>query len=85
MTPPDVLKPGDIIVLPRSAVDPCSLYKIVEVDPDGAVGYDPYFGEGQSWDEIPNGDVIWNLQDRGMRLATDRDRARGTADPSGAR
>lgn len=87
VTPLDVLKPGDIIVLPRlpEPWDPSVLYKILEVSPDGAVGYDPYFVGGLTWDEIPWGTDIWNLQDYGMRLATVREREQGTADLSGAR
>lgn len=87
VTPLDVLKPGDIIALPRMPEprDPSALYKVVDVSPDGAVGYDPYFVGGLTWDEIPWGTAIWNLQDYGMRLATDREREQGTADPSGAR
>ena len=87
VTPLDVLKPGDIIVLPRRTEpwDPSALYIIADVSPDGAVGYNPYYAGGLTWTEIPWGTVIWDLQDYGMRLATDREREQGTADPSGAR
>jgi hypothetical protein len=86
VTPLDVLKPGDVIVLPRSSEpwDPSVLYKILRVSPDGAVGYDPYFAGGLTWDETPFGSDIWDLQDYGMRLATDLEREQGTADLSGA-
>ena len=86
ITPPDVLKRGDVIVMPRGpAADPSALYIITDVWPDGAVGFNPYYAGGLTWTETPWGDVIWNLQENGMRLATDREREQGTADPGGPR
>jgi hypothetical protein len=87
VTPPEVLKRGDIIVLPRRLEpwDPDALWIITDVSPDGAVGYNPYYAGGLTWTETPWGTDVRDLQDCGIRRATAREREQGTADPSSAR